>query len=127
MGVTAIEASAGAVIVSVVEFLIESSVAWIVVLPWATLLASPVALIAATPAADELHVTDCVTSWVPPLMAAVAANCSVPPSGIEGVTGVTVIDDATSEGHTIGLPTRHSHSGCAGAQSTMVGMNVTPT
>ena len=47
---------------------IVTKVAAIVVLPGETLLASPAALIVATPRADELHRTEAVRFWVLPLL-----------------------------------------------------------
>ena len=54
-GVTAIDTNIGAVTVRLVEPLIEPEVAVIVVLPCATLVANPAALIVATLDDEELH------------------------------------------------------------------------
>ena len=67
-GVTSSDTRTGAVTVSVVEPLIEPDVAVMVVLPVATLVASPwlpeVLLMVATPEFDELHCAVVVRSWV---------------------------------------------------------------
>ena len=54
-GVTAIETSAAAVTVSVVEPETEFEVAVIVVEPWVTAVASPLLLMVAVPVFEELH------------------------------------------------------------------------
>ncbi len=92
-GVTAIDTNVAAVTVSEVEPLIEPDVAVIVVLPCATLVANPAALIVATLVVPELHVTVPVRFWVVLLLyVPVAVNCSVAPAVIEGLAGVTAID-----------------------------------
>ena len=61
-GVTAIDTSAGAVTVRVVELITEPKVAPIVVLPCPWLDASPLLFIVTTLRAEELHVTALLTS-----------------------------------------------------------------
>jgi hypothetical protein len=85
------------VTVKVVEPLIAPEVAWIVVVPCATLVAKPAALIVAIFVADELHVAIAVRFCVLlSLYLPVAVNCCVLPIGIERLAGVTAIE--TSEG-----------------------------
>ena len=63
------------------------------VLPVDIPVARPAALIVATLAVTELHVTNAVRSAVPPsAKTPVAANCCVLPAASVGFTGVTVID-----------------------------------
>jgi hypothetical protein len=59
-GVTATDTNTGAVTVTLVDPLIEPNVAWIVVLPAATPVARPAAVMLATPVLLELHVTELV-------------------------------------------------------------------
>jgi hypothetical protein len=61
-GVTAIDTSSGAVTVSVVVPCTAPEVAVIVVLPKASPLAIPPALIVATPGIDDIHVAEAVKS-----------------------------------------------------------------
>src|SRR5271157_1702471 len=85
------------VTVKVVEPLIVSTAASIVVCPALTALASPVALMVATPDADELHDAVLVRFCVlPSLYVPVAVNCSVAPTAMEGLAGVTAIDTSAS-------------------------------
>src|SRR5271157_6549271 len=85
------------VTVKVVEPLIVSTAASIVVCPALTALASPVALMVATPDADELHVAVLVRFCVlPSLYVPVAVNCCVLPTAMEGFAGVTAIDTSTA-------------------------------
>ncbi len=96
-GVTAIDTSAGAVTVSVVEPAIPPSVALIVEAPAFTPFAKPPVVIVATPGADEPHVTVLVRFCVlPPLYVPVAVNCCVAPTAMEGLAGVTAIDASAS-------------------------------
>ena len=67
-GVTVIETSAGGVTVSVVEPLTPPEVAVMVVLPVATVLAKPAAVMVATLVADELHVTELLMLEEVPLL-----------------------------------------------------------
>src|SRR5438105_270273 len=80
--------------ISVVEPLIEPEVAVIVVVPAPALVASPCVpealLIVATAVTDELHSTVVVMFCVLLLLKVpVATNCSLMPSAIEGLAGVT--------------------------------------
>ena len=87
------ETNTGGVTVRTVEPFMEPKAAWIVVLPWPALLAKPVGAMDAMPEADELQVTEAVTSRVLPLLNFPAAvNCWVLPAGIEGLAGVTTIE-----------------------------------
>jgi hypothetical protein len=91
-GVTAID-TRGAVTVRVVVPCTAPEPAVIVVLPMATPLASPPALIVATPGTEELHVAVLVRfSVLPSLYVPVAVNCCVATAGMEGFVGVTAID-----------------------------------
>lgn len=65
-GVTAIETILGAVTVSVVLWLTPAMLAEMFVVPLATELAKPLALIVATDVAEELHVTRFVRSELLP-------------------------------------------------------------
>jgi hypothetical protein len=65
-GVTAIETSAGAATVSVVDEFREPELTWIVAVPWNKPAAMPLPLIAATTVADELQVAVPVRSCVLP-------------------------------------------------------------
>ena len=79
--------------VSVVELLTEPSMAEIVVLPVERLVTNPRLVIVATPGVEELHRTDCVTSWVElSLNVPVALNCFVASSGIEEFAGAIASD-----------------------------------
>jgi hypothetical protein len=94
-GVTAIDTSVGAVTVTVrvVEPLIAPEVACILLVPAATPVANPPAVIVATPVVCEVQVTEpvkfCVelSEKVP-----VAVNCSVALFAIDGFAGVTAIE-----------------------------------
>jgi hypothetical protein len=92
-GVTAIDTSVAAVTVSVVLPETVPEVAWMVVDPVPTALASPAVLIVATPAAEELHVAVLVRFCVlASVYVPVAVNCCVLPLAIDGFAGVTAID-----------------------------------
>jgi len=92
-GVTAIEANTGGVTVRVVDPLMPPDVATITLLPVATALARPVALIAATPVLVELQVTELVRFCVLlSLYVPVAVNCWLMPLAIEALAGVTTIE-----------------------------------
>jgi hypothetical protein len=67
-GVTEIDSKVGAITVSVVEPLIDPNVAWIVVFPWAMLLARPMALTVATLAVDEFQIDVLLRFCVLPLV-----------------------------------------------------------
>ena len=96
-GVTVIDTNAAGVTVKVVEPLTLPAVAVIVVCPSETLAAWPVfgvvALMVATLGADEFHTTAVVMSSVlPSLYVAMAANCWFVPSAMDAFAGVTAID-----------------------------------
>jgi hypothetical protein len=100
-GVTAIDASAAGVTVSVVFPVIEPEVAVIVAVPAFTLVASPICLSAllmvATDGESLVHCTVLVTSCVlPSVKVPVAVNCSVVPEGMLGIAGVTAIDTSAA-------------------------------
>ena len=83
--------------VRAVELLTEPSIAVIVVLPVETLVTSPRLVIVATAGVEELHSTDCVTSWVElSLKVPVALNCFVASSGIEEFAGATASDTSVA-------------------------------
>lgn len=93
VGVTAIDTSVGAAIVSDVEPVTVFSVAEIVDVPAATLVANPCVpaalLIVATPGTDEVQATDVVRFAVrPPVNVPVAVNCRVRPSPSDELAGV---------------------------------------
>ena len=67
-GVTAIDTRTGAVTVSGVEPVMPLSVALMLEVPVATPVAKPLAVIVATPEADELHAAVFVTFCVVPLL-----------------------------------------------------------
>ena len=90
---TAIDASTGGPTVRVVELEIAPKEAVMVLEPWVTLLARPLALIVATPGDKEFQVTMADMSWLePPESEPMAENCWVVPAGIVGLIGVTVIE-----------------------------------
>jgi len=94
-GVTAIDTSVGAVAVTVrvVEPLMAPEAALIVLVPAATPVASPPALIVATLVVCEVHVTVLVKFCVElSENVPVAVNCSVALFAIDGFAGVTAID-----------------------------------
>jgi hypothetical protein len=96
-GVTAMETSAAALTVSVVEPCTEPEIAVMVADPVAKLAANPcvplLLLIVATEVVSELHCTVAVTSCVlPSVKVPVAENCFVVPKGIVGIAGVTAIE-----------------------------------
>src|ERR1019366_4744196 len=95
-GVTAIDTSTAAVTVSVVEPVMLPSVALMLEAPFATLVASPAALIVATLGPDELHAAVLVRVCVlPSLYVPVAVNCCVVPAPIEAspaAVTVTVVE-----------------------------------
>jgi hypothetical protein len=100
-GVTAIDTSAAEVTVSVVDPVSEPEAAVIVAVPSLTLLANPCVgaalLIVAAPGVSELHCTVLVTfCTLPSVYVPVAVNCSVVPSGIVGMAGVTAIEISTA-------------------------------
>jgi hypothetical protein len=96
-GVTAIDTSVGAVTVSVVLPETVPEAAWMLVDPAPAALASPVVLIVATAAAEELHVAVLVRFCVlPSVYVPVAVNCCVLPLTTDGFTGVTAIDTSVA-------------------------------
>jgi hypothetical protein len=79
--------------VSTVLPLTAPSVAEIVVVPPATAVASPAALMVATALLDEAQVTWLVRFWtLASEYVPVAVNCTVPPGVTVGFAGVTAID-----------------------------------
>src|SRR5271165_1277998 len=82
-----------AVTVKVDEPVIPPSVAWILVVPAATAVASPLELIVAEAVVADDHATEFVRFCVElSLKVPVAENCCVLPTTIDGFTGVTAID-----------------------------------
>ena len=87
------DTNAGGVTVRPVEPTIEPEVACIVVLPAATPVARPAAVIVATAVLVEVQATDPVRFCVLlSLYVPVAMNCCVAPLAIEAFAGVTAID-----------------------------------
>lgn len=83
--------------VSVVDPLTDPNTAVIVLLPVATLVARPWALMLATEGEDEVQRTDPVTSWVlESLKVPVAVNCSVVPTAMLGLAGVTASETSVA-------------------------------
>ena len=100
-GVTAIDTSVGAVTVRVVDTVTEPEAAPILVLPCASVVASPELPIVATAVFEELHATEPVRSRaLPSVKVPVAENCFVRPATIEGFAGVMLID-TTAAGDTV--------------------------
>jgi hypothetical protein len=97
--VTAIVTSPAALTPRDVDPVTLPSVAEIVVVPAAMLLANPVLFIVAIAGAEELQVTEFVRfCWVPLLKVPVATNCCVPPNvtaGFEGDTASETTADPT--------------------------------
>jgi hypothetical protein len=92
-GVTAMDTKVAAVAVSPVDPWMLPEVAVMVVVPGATAVASPAALIVAAAGVLEAHVTLAVSFCVvPSLNVPVAVNCCVVPAASEGFVGVTAID-----------------------------------
>ena len=92
-GVTAIETRTAGPTVKVVLAVTPAELALIWEVPWAIPVARPTALIIATAAFEETHVTELVRLWVlPSEYVPVAANCCVVPLAIDGFAGVTAID-----------------------------------
>ena len=96
-GVTAIETTAATVTVSTVLAETEPETAVIVVVPVATLVASPwlpeELLMVATAVLEEVQVAVVVRFCVLPLVKVpVAVNCWAVPSAIEGLLGVSAIE-----------------------------------
>lgn len=129
------ETKGGEPTVRLVEPCIAPNVARTVVLPWATALARPEALMVATPVAEELQVTDAVKFCVLPLLnLPVATYCFVPVGGMVALAGVTVREVRPV---TLPAPLRVIRAGLPKAPKfmvsmperapTTVGVNVTPT
>jgi len=98
-GDTAIDDSTAGPTVSVAVPLTVPDVAVITAVPGAFDVTSPDALIVATLALPELHVTDAVMSWLDPSEYWPAAlNCCVSPAAREGVPGVTLIELSVAAG-----------------------------
>lgn len=92
-GITAIDTSAGAVTIKVVEAVTEPEAAPIVVLPCASAAASPEEPIVAAAVFEELHATALVISRVvPSVRVPVAANCLLRPAATDGFAGAIVSD-----------------------------------
>jgi hypothetical protein len=94
-GVTAIDTNVSGVTVRLTVALLPPIAAVMTDVPLATPAAIPVAETVATPvsAEDQAIPGDVVTSWVKPsLYVAVAVNCWMPLTGIEGVAGVTATE-----------------------------------
>ena len=129
------ETNGGGPTVRLVDPWMAPNTAWIVVPPWATALASPEALMVATPVAEEFQVTDAVRFCVLPLLnLPVAAYCCVPAGGMFALAGVTV---RVVSPVTLPVPLRVIRAGLPKAPKfmvsvpvrvpTTVGVNVTPT
>lgn len=83
--------------VSVVELVTAPNSAVIVVVPVERLEASPRFVIVATAGVDELHSTDCDTSWVElSLKVPVAVNCFVALFGIDEFAGAIARDTSVA-------------------------------
>ncbi len=88
-GATEIETRVAGVTVSVVEAVMDSNVAAIVVTPLPVAVATPRLLMVATLGLEELQLTSLVRfRMVPSLKTPVAVNAFTPPSGILGIAGV---------------------------------------
>ena len=100
IGVTAIDTSVGAVAVTVSSVVPSTApeAASILLVPVATPVANPPAVIVTTPVDCELQVTELVKFCVElSEKVPVAVNCSVLPFAIEGLAGVTAIDTSVAE------------------------------
>jgi hypothetical protein len=95
-GVTAIDTSVAGVTVSSVAPVMLPLVAEIVEVPTPTAVASPVALMVATPGVAEAHTALLSTCVELSLNVPVAVNCCVAPLGIDGFAGVTAIDTSVA-------------------------------
>jgi len=96
VGVTAIESSAAAVTVNVVDPLIGPSAAVIVVVPTSIAVASPALLTVATAVVSDDHVTCAVRSCVvASVNVPIAVNGRVRPRATLGAAGVIAIDAST--------------------------------
>jgi hypothetical protein len=96
-GLIAIDTSAAAVTVSTVDPLTVPEVALTVAVPVPTLCPSPALLIVAVVGVSEDHVAVLVRFCVlPSVNVPVAVNCSVVPSAIDGVAGVTAMETSVA-------------------------------
>ncbi len=96
-GLIAIDTSAAAVTVSTPEPLTVPEVAVMFAVPMPTLCASPPLLIVAVETVSDDHVVVLVRFCVlPSVYVPVAVNCSLVPSAIDGVAGVTAIDTSAA-------------------------------
>jgi len=96
-GLIAIETNFVVETVRVVDPLTVPDTALIVVLPAATLLTMPCALMPATAAEDEVQSTDALMSWVlESLNVPMAANCLVVPTAMLEFAGVTAIETSVA-------------------------------
>jgi hypothetical protein len=97
-GVTAIDTSVGAVTVNSVVPSTAPEAASILLIPVATPVANPPAVIVTTPVVCEVHVAVLVKFCVElSEKVPVAVNCSVVPFAIEGFAGVTATDTSVAE------------------------------
>jgi hypothetical protein len=95
--------SVAEVTVSFVEAFALPDAALMVVLPAASAAADPPALIVATVVAEEVHVTELVTScMLPSVKVPLAVNCSICPVAIEGFAGV-MANETSAAGLTVTL------------------------
>jgi hypothetical protein len=102
-GVTVMATSVAEVTVSFVEALALPDAALMVVLPGTSAAANPAALIVATAVAEEVHVTELVTScMLPSVKVPVAVNCCICPVAIEGFAGM-IVSDTRAAGPTVAL------------------------
>jgi hypothetical protein len=97
-GVTAKEDRVAVFTVRVVLAEMLPEVAVMVVVPTETAKATPVLSIVATVISDEVQVT-CVVilTFVPLLYVPMALNCTMAPTGILGLTGITAMEDRVAE------------------------------
>jgi hypothetical protein len=96
-GVTLIDCNAAAVTCNVVEPETKAKLAVIVELPGVSVLAKPELLTVAILPSLDVQVTELLTSCVvKSLKVAVAVNCCVAPAAIDGLAGVTMIEETTA-------------------------------
>jgi hypothetical protein len=104
-GVIAMDFIVSEVTVKVVEPEMFPDVAVIVVVPWATAVARPAALIVATPVLEDFHVTVAFRFWVlPSEYVPVAVNCWVVAGAMEGPAGVTAMEESVLAGGRMNPP-----------------------
>lgn len=92
VGVTPIETRVAALTLREELPVTPPELAVILVLPVPTAVAKPEELTEATLAADEDHVTEVNNCVLPSSKLPTALNCSVVPTAIEGVAGLTAIE-----------------------------------